>query len=267
VTAHPVATVEALWRYPVKSMAGERLEEADVTPTGIVGDRMLAVVDVVTARVLSAKRVPQLLEATATYLGGEGDLVRVEGPGFDFTTDDPDANATLSSWLGRPVILEWPVEGARAVFELEVDPDDPSEVIDLLTPPGSFFDSRSVLHVVSDAAIADARRHHPEGDWDVRRFRPNLLLRSAGPCEDEWVGRRLGIGSLEASVRKRTARCVLTTRPQPGLPKDAEVFRSLLRERDGNLGVYVDPVNAPQRIAVGDAVVLAPSDGIVTGGQ
>lgn len=251
----PPGRLRELWRYPVKSMAGERLERAEVTPTGIVGDRMLAVVDVVTARVLSAKRVPELLEASARRL--EDDVVAIEGPGFSVTSDDPQVNAVLSRWLDRPVILEWPTDGARAVFELELDPDDPTEVRDLLTPPGSFFDSRSVLHLLTDAALDDARSLHPEGDWDVRRFRPNLVATST-EHEAAWVDRDLCVGDLRAHVRKQTARCVLTTRAQPGLDKDSEIFRSLVRRREGNLGVYLDPRNPPVTLAVGDPIGPTP---------
>ncbi|MDQ3106898.1 MAG: MOSC domain-containing protein, partial [Actinomycetota bacterium] len=97
------------------------------------------------------------------------------------------------------------------------------------------------------------------GPHDIRRFRPNLVFEAAGDDaypEDGWVGARLLLGaSVEATVRKATARCVLITKPQPGLDHDSAIFRELARERAGLLGVYLDPQTSGS-IAVGDAVAL-----------
>jgi uncharacterized protein YcbX len=74
--------------------------------------------------------------------------------------------------------------------------------------------------------------------------------------EDAWVGRRLRIGdSLDATVRKQTGRCVITTRAQPGVERDLDVLRTLNRTRQGNLGVYLDP-QTEGTVAPGDAVEL-----------
>jgi uncharacterized protein YcbX len=206
-----VGTITEVWRYPVKSLPGERLGGAvAVGPGGIEGDRRRAVLDEATGKVLSAKTVPRLLEASADW-------------------DD----ATLSAWLARPVRLTEPTPGVQATFDMDLDPDDPSEVVELRTPPGVFFDSRSTLHLLTTASL---------GGWDVRRFRPNFLVEAEGEFpEDTWVGCHVRIGStVEATVRKRTGRCVLTTRAQPGLPKDSSVYRHLVSTRGGNLGVYLD---------------------------
>jgi uncharacterized protein YcbX len=219
-----VGTIIELWRYPVKSLPGERLDGAvDVGPEGIPGDRARAVLDEATGKVLSAKTVPALLSASTAW-----------------------GDAELSAFLGRQVRLVTPVEGEAARFDMDVDPDDASEVVELRTPPGRFFDSRSTLHLLTAASL---------GGHDVRRFRPNLLIEADGAFpEDAWVGRRLRVGaSLEAVVRKRTGRCVLTTRAQPGLPKDSSVYRDLVRTRNGDLGVYVDPQTSGT-VAPGDPV-------------
>jgi uncharacterized protein YcbX len=221
-----VGTITEVWRYPVKSLPGERLRErVGVGPAGVDGDRRRAVVDEVTGKVLSAKTVPKLLSASTEW----------------------DA-AALSSFLGRRVRLADPVPGEQSVFDMDVDPDEPGDVVELRTPPGSFFDSRSTLHLLTTASL---------GGNDVRRFRPNLLVDAGGAFpEDEWVGRRLRFGDgLEATVRKRTGRCVLITRAQPGLPKDVPLYRDLLRERSGDLGVYLDPQTSGS-VAPGDTVEL-----------
>ena len=225
-----VGTVAELWRYPVKSLPGERLQHrVPVAPTGIEGDRRRAVVDEVTGKVLSAKTVPQLLSASTEW----------------------DAPA-LSAFLGRAVRLVEPVAGEPAVFDMDVDPEDATEVVELRTPPGSFFDSRSTLHLLTTASL---------GGRDVRRFRPNVLVRCDGSFpEDGWVGRTLrigGDGGVEATVRKRTGRCVLITRAQPGLAKDVGLYRDLVRARQGDLGVYLDPAPGTRgTIAPGDPVEL-----------
>ncbi|MEA3077548.1 MAG: uncharacterized protein QOF60_2456 [Actinomycetota bacterium] len=207
-----VGAVTEVWRYPVKSLAGERLDgPVPFGPAGVEGDRGLAVVDIDSGKVLSAKRVPELLQARATYLGNG--RVAIEGSGFEVTSDDADA--ALSRWLGRRVRLSTPTPGERAVFEM----DDGS---DIRTPPGSFFDSRSTLPRVTTASL---------GDWDAIRFRPNFVVETeAGESEDGWVERDLAIAGVPAHVRKRTSRCVMT----------GDAYRTILATRNGDLGVYVD---------------------------
>ena len=222
-----IGTVAEVWRYPVKSLPGERLEHrVAVGPTGIEGDRRRAVVDEATGKVLSAKTVPALLSASTDW----------------------DASQ-LSDVIGRAVRLVDPVAGEPSVFDMDVDPDDPTAgVVELRTQPGSFFDSRSALHLLTTASL---------GGHDVRRFRPNLLVDCGGEFpEDGWVGRTIRFGDgVEATVRKRTGRCVLITRPQPGLPKDVPLYRDLVRTRNGDLGVYVD-ARTTGTVAPGDPVEL-----------
>lgn len=247
-----LGTVLEVWRYPVKSLGGERLDgEIGLSDAGVDGDRVLAVVEPASGKVLSAKTVPLLLQASARW---EGETVRITSVtgGLDVRAADDDVHERLSAWLGREVRLEAPVPGHRAAFDLEIDPDDPSEVTELRTPPGSFFDSRSTIHLLTTASLAG---------HDVRRFRPNLLVDAGGGDhpEDEWVGRHLRLGGddgVGAVVRKRTSRCVLVTKPQPGLAQDSAVFRDLVRDRGGDLGVYIDPhADERGRIAPGMTIV------------
>ena len=223
----PVGTIVELWRYPTKSLPGERLRQpVRVGVEGIAGDRLRAVEDPDTGKVLSAKTVPALLTADPAW-------------------DDEQ----LSHHLGRKVRLVDREPGRTSTFDMDVDEADPTAgTVELRTQPGSFFDSRSTLHLLTTQSL---------GGWDVRRFRPNLLVESRGDHpEDAWVGRRLRIGdTLEATVRKRTGRCVLTTRAQPGIERDLDVLRTLNRTRGGDLGVYLDPQNEGV-VAPGDEVHL-----------
>lgn len=251
-----VAIVAEVWRYPVKSLGGERLRATSIGPGGIEGDRAFGVLDDATGKVLSAKTVPQLLSVNAAWSDGAVRFSRAPLDGR--SSDDPDIDGHLSEWLGRNVRLERPGHGTRTPFDLPLDPDRPDECMELHTPPGSFFDSRSTLHLLSDASLRAAAANHPAGDWDPRRFRANVFVRvdDDGFPEEEWVGSRLRIGDLESEVRKAAARCVLTTQAQPGLGRDVEIFRSLARNRGGNLGVYLDP-RTEGHVAEGDAVQVA----------
>ena len=250
----PAGRVAEIWRYPVKSLAGERLDEAELTDDGIAGDRAFALVDAASGKVLTAKRVPRLLDAGARW-SGDGQVQITLPGGRSLRSDDPTCDAVLSDWLGVRVRLERPTPGKRATVQQDVDPDDPSVTAHFNLPKGSFLDSRSSLHILSLQSLEAARRLHP-GDWDPRRFRANLLVSVAGEgfVEDSWVGAVVAIGSAEVFVRKPTVRCVLPSRAQGGLPRDGELFRVLLRRREGTLGVYAN-VRAPGLVGTGAAVI------------
>ncbi len=230
------ARVAALYCYPVKSMQGAALARAALTPGGVPGDRGWALRLRATGRPASAKRFAVLLLCRARYLdepapGAPPPPAEVELPDGERTrTDDPRANARLSRLLG-----------ADAAFARQED-------------GAGHFDA-SPLHVLTTASLktmADAAG----GDFDVRRFRPNLLiaLDAPGRPEDAWPGRELSAGAARLRVLKPVARCVMTTLPQPGLAEDKNIFRAVF-ERGGALGVYAR-ARAPAVCAEGDPVEL-----------
>ena len=228
--------VAALWRYPVKSLQGESLASAEIDRHGILGDRQWALVDVVTGMTLTARRQPELLFAAATL---DGDGVRITLPDGSSPRDDAD----LSDWLGHPVRLD--AAGQRGgLFESPVDPEhEDGDWVRWRGPGGSFHDSpRTQLSLVSIATMRG---------WDVRRFRPNVVLDDDG--DDALVGTPIGIGSAELVVLKQIDRCVVVTRPQPGLERDLDVIRTINRERATYLGIGA-VVTAPGRIATGDEI-------------
>ena len=256
-----VGRVVALWRYPVKSMAGEVLASVEAGESGFVGDRAFGVVDVATGHLLSAKRVPALLNARATY-SDDGEVTIALPDGQFLRSDDADVNDLLSAWLGREVFLDRPSSGQRARVEIELDLDDPSKVFEFTTQPGLFFDS-SVIHLLSDASLAAARALHPTGPWIAERFRTNVLIESAlgadaGFVDDEWVGSTLDVSGMRVEVTKRCDRCVLTTRALPGSPGDKEILRTLARHHGGDLGVK-GQVCSVGRVVVGDEVRVSTS--------
>lgn len=251
-----VGRVIGLWRYPVKSMAGEVLASVEAGEMGFVGDRTFGVVDVGTGHLLSAKRVPELLQARAMH-GDDGEVTIGLPTGQFVRSDDAEVNDVLSAWLEREVFLDRPSSGQRAKIEIEVDLDDPSKVFEFTTRPGLFFDG-AVMHLLSDASLGAARALHPDGAWIPERFRPNVLIESslgtdAGFVDDEWVDMTLDVSGMRVEVAKRCDRCVLTTRPVAGTPADKEILRTLARHHGGDLGVK-GQVTGVGRVLVGDEV-------------
>jgi uncharacterized protein YcbX len=247
------ATISALWRHPVKSMQGERVKGGELGPSGLPFDRRWGVVDVASGKVLSAKREGKLLEAAARLAG---DAVQVRLPDGDWmAAPDPALDKALSDWLGRPVRLEAaPAEGG-ASYQMNVDAtDENSEIIDLPCPPGTFLDALPV-HVLTTASLRSMQQKHPDGEWDVRRFRPTALIESDadGFPEDAWIGSAVRMGEAQLMVVAPTVRCVMTTRAQPGLDRDLDIVKSVNREHECNLGVYA-VVTQPGRVAAGDTV-------------
>lgn len=231
-------------RYPVKSLQGERLRAAEVGPTGLVGDRSHALRDLATGVVLTARRDPQLLFGRGE-LTADGALVDV--PDHGPTTD----HEVISAWLGRPVELIG-ATGEPSTYENIADAeDDHSAAVPWNGPEWSFHDSRRTQ--ISIVATGDL------GDWDVRRFRPNLVVDA--PTADELVGHRVRIGAVELDVVKRIDRCVMIIRPQPeGIERDVDVFRRVRDERDLCLAVG-SLVRTGGPVRVGDRIeVVGPLD-------
>jgi uncharacterized protein YcbX len=247
-----VGTVAELWRYPVKSMQGERVERLELAPgVGAVGDRTLAVVDRSIGKVLSAKLHAPLLDASARV---EGDDVVVTLPdGSSHAASDPAVHGALSAWLDREVRLEAPQADDVLPFEVHAGlSDDTTPVIDWPGPAGTWLDLADV-HWLTTASLAAAADLYPAGRWDVRRFRPTALHDVAGTAfvEDAW--RQVDAGGARSEVLMPTMRCTMPSRSQPGLERDLEIGRTLREQHENNLGLYAKIVQAGA-IAVGDAV-------------
>ena len=268
-----VGRVVRLHRYPVKSMAGERLEAARITPRGVEGDRAGALVDRATGRVVSAKR-PRTWGAvfglSASFEGGNGDgpiVVRFEGGETVSSADRRRLEARLSTLLDRDVAFatESP-EGATCEYhwpDMDGLVQDGRTYRDEITswelPTGEFFDSSS-LHVLTTASLEHLRGLVPGSDFHPDRFRPNIVIEPAGAArgfvENEWVGRTLHIGNARMQVTKPCLRCVMVTLPQGKLPKDPRVLRAAFDHNEGNVGVKCEVAGAGI-VRVGDEVRLA----------
>ena len=227
--------VAALWRYPVKSMGAESLEEVDVSWHGLAGDRRWAFV--------------------------QEDLVR---SGFPWLTirERADMWRYMPSFgdPGRP-------DASRTVVRTpageQLDVADPAlaaslgDRVRLIKQNRGVFDVMplSLITTTSIAAVGEMVGAELVPD----RFRPNLLIEPAEDApfqEDGWVGSVLRIGGMRMRVDQRDSRCVLVNVEPATGTRDASVLRAIARERDSCLGVYGTTVE-PGRVAVGDPVILA----------
>ncbi len=243
-------TISTLWRFPVKSIGGESLEAATVGPFGIDGDRAFGIRDTETGNILTGRRAPALLMATARLVDGSPVITTDRG-------DRLDDDAALSAWLGHGVELVEADPELGGTFENPMNVEHDTDWISWTGPTGVFHDSgRTQVSLMSTASV---------GEWDDRRFRTNVIVDGieAAAGEDAWVGHRLGLGDdgVEVTVGKRIDRCVMVTRPQPGLDRDLDVYRTI-RDQRGNCLAVGSLVASGGRVAVGDAVtVLGPIDG------
>jgi uncharacterized protein YcbX len=248
--------VVGLWRYPVKSMRGEARDSLPVGPLGVEGDRRFGVLDAGSGTIVSAKKDGRLLEARAMLAGVEltvrlptGETALATGPAVD---------AALTAWLGRPVHLVEARPEGRGTYEMPIDfQDDESEPVRWQGPPGSFVDS-APIHVLTTATLRGIAVERPELQWDVARFRPNVLVDADGDdfIEQEWIGRRLGFGSVVLEVRKPCSRCVMTTRAQPGgIERQLDILRHVNDAHASNLGVLARVVEGG-RLDVGQTVTV-----------
>lgn len=266
--------MQSLWRFPVKSMQGESVERVVVDGRGVVGDRGWAVIDPNAGKVLSAKRWGRLLEASARFAtaGGSGTGAGPAGPdagaaivvtlpdGSEHEAGDPATDAALSTWLDHEVVLGTPPTGPGLPYELPTEAwDDTSDLWEFPGPPDGPFVDLAAAHVLTDASLRAAAALYPDGQWDVRRFRPTAFVHSDGDgfVEDSWVGSPLSLGDVTLNPFMPTVRCAMPTRAQPGgLDSDPEIARTLQREHGLNLGVYCG-VQTPGPIAVGDPVTTS----------
>lgn len=224
-----------LWRYPVKSLQGERCAAVDVGPEGFAGDRSWALFDTATGFGLTARRVPDLLFAAARATAGRPEVVLPDGT---VTSDD----AVLSDWVGRSVELRPASYPGPRTYENPDDVETESRWNPFSGADGAFHDNaNSRITLLSTGST---------GTWSPRRFRANVLLSGSG--EDDLVGQRVRLGTVELDVSAPVPRCVMTTRPQPGaVGRDTGVLKTIHREHGGTLSVGAMPVGGG-RIAVGD---------------
>lgn len=284
-----IGRVTEIWRYPVKSMGGERIERSLLDHNGIVGDRGWAVRDREADETRSARQIPRLLQCAASYAeepaaDRRSPRVQLSLPdGAAVGSDSDNAAQLLSAALERDVSLTPlhpaddlehyrrapgdpnadPIAMLREVFGLREDdplPDLsglPEDLGQFSTPPGTYFDCYP-LHVMSTASLATLSGFGAGDDVDIRRFRPNILIDTGdakGLPEVEWAGRRLRIGGAEIEVKTTTVRCSVPSHRQRDLDRSGAVGRALIEHTKQHLGAYAT-ILTPAQVALGDPVEL-----------
>lgn len=229
VTSGPevVVTVSEIWRYPVKTMAGERLERATITPFGIEGDRVVHVEDS-RGRVVTSRTHPRLLAHRGT-LAPDGEPL-VDG----------------QPWSSRGVlaqIVDIAGVGARLVRY------DGNERFDKLP-----------LLVLSDGAVKAF-------GYDCRRLRPNVVIGGVeGMSERDWPGGYLRMGTVLIGVDALRTRCIMTSFDPDTQVQDTEVTQSIFRRFGGKLALDCFVMEGGE-VELGDEVELlrpaAPSSSAI----
>jgi uncharacterized protein len=254
-----IGTVGELWRYPIKSMRGESLDEAWVSERGITGDRVWAVRELERGGIMSARTFPTLLDFRAHYerdpATDPGAAIEIQLPdGATVLPDDPHAPPLLSNLLRRRVSLERVRNERLTPAELEAIMRG-----EAYPPHRDFFDEE-VLHLVATGTLAFMRTLQPGSDFDRRRFRANVYVDTGeeadGFVEDRWLDGVLEIAEQVRVVGMRPAiRCAMTTHPQSDLPHDVNILRTAWQYHQAYVGVFA-AVGAPGRIRLNDPVVL-----------
>jgi len=290
-----LGSVARLWRFPVKSMRGEQLQELEVTDRGVLGDRAYALIDQDTGRVVSAKSVklfPDLLACRAAFVESPRQNetmppVQITLPdGTWLRSDGANVDRVLSGYFRRNVRLARvaPEDFTIDQYHPDVEGADPGGNRDKVVasplgsalfaalgmespvPVGSFLDVFPVS-VLTTSTLARLNELQPQSRFDERRFRMNIIVDAERPgfIENDWVGHELALGdTARLNVTLPDPRCVMTTLAQDDLPKDTDVLRALVRhnkQQVGDLGqfpctgVYA-VVAAGGAVRTGDRVAL-----------
>lgn len=276
-----LGSVKEIWRYPVKGMAGEKIQQCSITASGLAGDRTWAVYDVKRQEIQSCKFRPELLMCKATSRENITDShVDITFPdGTTLGSDNPTIHDKLSSLVGHASTLKflesdqelsffhrykgakqgW-LEELKDTFTREDNepfPDFsslPPEVEQYVTLPGSFY-LVSPFHIITTATLNYLKHKQPEADWSIPRFRPNLVV-DTGPdiielIEQKWINKQIKIGHSSIDCTATAPRCGAVTRRQKDIPFDKSMLRTIVKEAEQNLGIYGSIV-AEGVIRVGD---------------
>jgi uncharacterized protein len=283
-----LATLSEIRRYPVKSMQGESLETAELNSLGIHGDRLWAVRDVESGKILSAKnpKVGQALltcsAQTVIHHGQSTVVLTINNHQWDAL--DPAVHAGLGTLLGREVRLV-PATGSDEVYESYWPAIDDMVLSDMTidlgissgTRKGTFVDL-SALHLLTQNSVDHLRELNPELEVSLDRFRPGLAFQVEGASqsseasqsngtgflEKSWINRTAHLGGTTLAIGSESPRCVMTTVAQNDLPRQLAVLQTIAQHNKVNwggfgnfacLGVYAE-VSTGGQISIGDTLAL-----------
>jgi uncharacterized protein YcbX len=257
-----VGTVEALWRYPVRSVLGEALEAATLGENGVIGDRSYSVVDndkfAMVSAAISAKEWSALVGVRAEFVeeptpDAPPPPVRLLFPdGTELVSDNPALTEQLTALTGRTVSL-WSGQASGAAKSDEADPR-----ADGKASPAAPYEL-TPIHLLTTATVRAANSVYPEGVFNPIRFRPNIVLDTpdaTGFAENEWLGKTLAIGEdVRLKLDDHCVRCVMTTLGHGDLEEDRNILKTVYKENNRNFGIYASVATLGQ-VRAGDTAVL-----------
>lgn len=257
-SSEAVGSVAALWRFPVKSMLGERLQTVHLGDGGIVGDRAFAVVDRQTGKVASAKHPklwPGLLGCRAAFVGppqpgADVPPVRIDlADGVSVRSDAPEVDTVLSRFFGRDVELASAAPSGYTIDQYhpdqeDFDPEGRRDEVSETRIGAAFFNDRGLPSAVPGGSFLDLfpcsvlttstlqrlSELEPGSNFDARRFRMNMIIRTAAPgfVENAWPGHTLSVGEeAQLTVALPDPRCVMPSLAQEDLPRDPQILKAL----------------------------------------
>jgi hypothetical protein len=238
-----IGRVAALWRYPVQSLRGERLDTLAIGSKGPLGDRGWGIFDPEAGHIaISArgkKKWRPLVTWQARYVREPKDdaplpPVEIEfEDGTRLTSDRADIDAKLADRLGWPAQF---VQVAQSVPAYQ----------------------HAHVHALTTATLKTFSKHYPSGRFEPERFRPNLLIDTDGLegfAESAWIGSALQAGRVRLAIDEHCIRCVMTTLPQGGLPQDAGILATVTETNKQHAGIYCG-VRQAGTLRLGDPVRL-----------
>lgn len=284
-----VGTIKEIWRYPVKGMAGERIDSCQIGKNGLNGDRQYAVRDITRNEIQSCKFRPELLSCVARSKNPEAvfnhqafEILFPDGTALPWNSNE--INSRISDVLGHESSLEAVRPASETDFYRRYKADDhnwlrelkdtfmrePGEAlpdfskpsqdfIDYVTLPGTFF-LVSPCHIITTATMQHFKQLQPEADWDIRRFRPNIVVEtvpdSSGLVEQQWLDKTLHIAETTINCSSTAPRCGAVTRKQQRLEFDKSMLRTIVKDAEQNLGIYGD-ITGQTLLHAGDEVYLS----------
>ncbi len=232
--------VAALWRYPVSSLGGERLESCAVDATGLAGDRDWGLADRDSGETAFPESKRRWRPAPQIRARSLADGLKLDFPDGS-SLPAKAADDALAAHFGFPVMLR--PHAADAAETATAGPLKPRY-------------ERHPIHILTTASLSALQAILPDSAIDVRRFRPNLVLDlpdAEGFAETGWIGRLVAIGEVRIRIVDPCVRCAFTTLAQGGLPLDPAVLMTIAKRNATHLGVLCT-VETPGEIRVGDAV-------------
>ena len=249
-----LGSVVSLWRYPVKSMLGEELSASEITERGLFGDRAYALIDRADGKAATAKnprKWPRLFDFRAAFVEPSRAATMLPGvritlpDGTEVTSDQGDLDQILSKALNREVTFRTALREKINAEEYWPDIeglDYKDTVTDFTLPEGTFFDC-AMVHLLTTATLDRLRELYPQGRFEVRRFRANIVVQLVSGeksfAENAWVGHTLAIGDeVRLNITSPCGRCVMTTLAQGDLLRDPGILRTAAQHNQVNVGVY-----------------------------